>query len=74
MNTYTIRVNLVGNLYTDYIVEAKDLLQAKHKVKMAFFRDYPGAEKPISFSLGLPDKKTITEIMNIIKEENNGNN
>lgn len=69
MNAYLIRVNITESLYADYMVEAKDLLQAKHKAKKAFFRDYPGAETPISFSLDMPNSKTITEIMDIIKGE-----
>ena len=70
MNAYTIRVTTKDNLYTDYIVEAKDLKEAYEKTKKAFFRDYPNADENINLSLTEPDSKTITEIINIIKEEN----
>lgn len=68
MKTYTIRITTIDNLYTDYIVEAENLLQAKNKVKNAFFRAYPDADMRIKLSLTEPNKKIITEVMNIIKE------
>lgn len=71
MNCYVIRVNTIDNLYTDYIVEAKNIFQAKNKIKKAFFRDFPFAEFRIKLSLVEPNQKIITEIMNIIKEANN---
>jgi hypothetical protein len=63
-----IRVNTVGNLYADYIVEAENLISAKNKTRKAFFRDYPDANGNIKLSLEKPDTKIITEIINIIKE------
>lgn len=71
MNCYVIRVNTIDNLYIDYMVEAKNIFQAKNKIKKAFFRDFPFAEFRIKLSLVEPNQKIITEIMNIIKEANN---
>lgn len=71
MNCYVIRVNTIDNLYTDYIVEAKNIFQAKNKTRKAFFRDFPFADFRIKLSLVEPNQKIITEIMNIIKEANN---
>lgn len=68
MNAYTIRISTVDGLYTDYIVEAKDLKEANKKAKEAFFRDYPNANENIKLSIAEPNTKIITEIMNIIKE------
>ena len=68
MNAYTIRINTIDGLYTDYIVEAKDLKEANKKAKEAFFRDYPNADESIVTSISEPNTKVITEIMNIIKE------
>ena len=73
MKTYTIRITTIDNLYSDYIVEANNLLEAKAKVKYAFFRDYPDANINIKLSLTEPNSKVITEIIKIIKEANNGN-
>ena len=67
-NTYTIRITTIDNLYADYIVEAENLFFAKIRARNAFFRDYPDADTKIKYSLGKPDKKVITEVMNIIKE------
>ena len=72
INCYIIRVNTINNLYTDYMVEAKNIFQAKNKTRKAFFRDYPNADFRIKLSLVEPNQKIITEIMNIIKEANNG--
>lgn len=69
MNAYAIRVTTTDNLYTDYIVEAENLKEANEKTKKAFFRDYPNADENITLSLTEPNSKTITEIINIIKEE-----
>lgn len=71
MNCYVIRVNTIDNLYIDYMVEAKNIFQAKNKTKKAFFRDFPFADFRIKLSLIEPNQKIITEIMNIIKEANN---
>lgn len=71
MNCYVIRVNTIDNLYIDYMVEAKNIFQAKNKTKKAFFRDFPFADFRIKLSLVEPNQKIITEIMNIIKEANN---
>lgn len=71
MNCYVIRVNTIDNLYIDYMVEAKNIFQAKNKTKKAFFRDFPFADFRIKLSLVEPNPKIITEIMNIIKEANN---
>lgn len=71
MNCYVIRVNTIDNLYIDYMVEAKNIFQAKNKIKKAFFRDFPFAEFRIKLSLVEPNKKIITEIFEIIKEANN---
>lgn len=71
MNCYVIRVNTIDNLYTDYIVEAKNIFQAKNKIRKAFFRDYLNADMCIKLSLVEPNKKIITEIFEIIKEANN---
>ena len=68
MNTYVIRITTIDNLYTDYIVEAKNLFMAKIKAKNTFFRDYPNANDKIKLSLSEPTPKIITEIVNIIKE------
>lgn len=70
MNAYTIRVATIDNLYTDYIVEAENLKEANEKAKKAFFRDYPNADENITLSLTEPNSEVITEIINIIKEEN----
>ena len=74
INCYIIRVTTIDNLYTDYMVEAKNIFQAKNKTRKAFFRDFPKANLNIKLSLVEPNQKIITEIMNIIKEANNGNN
>lgn len=74
MKTYTIRVTTIDNLYADYIVEANNLSEAKEKVKNTFFKDYQDAEKNIKLSLTEPNIKLVTEIMEIIKEANNGRN
>ena len=74
INCYIIRVNTINNLYTDYMVEAKNIFQAKHKARKAFFRDFPFADFRIKLSLEKPNNKIITEIMNIIKEANIGSN
>lgn len=71
MRVYTIRVTTIDNLYADYIIEAKDLKEAKSKAKKAFFRDYPNANMCIRLSLTEPKEEVITEIINIIKEANN---
>lgn len=68
METYVIRVNVLGNLYVDYIVEAETLLEARNKAKEAFFRDYPEADEDIYFSLMNPDMNKIQEITMIFKE------
>ena len=70
LNAYTIRITTIDNLYADYIVEAENLFFAKIKAKNAFFRDYPDADTKIKLSLTEPNKKNITEIVNIIKEAN----
>ena len=70
MNTYVIRINTVDNLFTDYMVEAENLFFAKMKARKAFFRDYPEADVNIKMELGEPSPKIITEIMNIIRENN----
>lgn len=67
MKTYIIRINTIDNLYTDYMVEANNLFEAKENAKKAFFRDYEGANKDIKLSL-VPDTKNLKEIINIIKE------
>ena len=72
INCYVIRINTVDNLYTDYMVEAKNIREAKEKTKKAFFRDFPKADKRIKLSIEKPDSRTITEIINIIKEATNG--
>lgn len=69
MKTYIIRITTTDNLYTDYMIEAENLFFAKIKARNAFFRDYPNADKNIILSLTDPKPETITEIMNIIKEE-----
>ena len=71
MNCYVIRVNTIDNLYTDYMVEAKNIFQAKNKIKKAFFRDFPFADFRIKLSLVEPNSKIIAEIIEIIKEANN---
>ena len=68
MKAYTIRITTIDGLYTDYIVEAKDLFEAKEKARKAFLNSYPNADKNIKLSLVEPNKKVITEIMEIIKE------
>ena len=68
MKSYTIRMTTADNLHTDYIVEARNLVQAEKKAKKAFFRDYPNANRNITLSLAEPNKEVITEIMEIIKE------
>lgn len=70
MNTYVIRINTIDNLFTDYMVEAENLFFAKIKARKAFFRDYPEADVNIKMELGEPSPKIITEIMNIIRENN----
>lgn len=74
INCYVIRVNTIDNLYADYMVEAKNICQANIKARKAFFRDYPNADFRIKLSLVEPNPKVITEIINIIKEANNGDN
>lgn len=68
MKAYTIRITTANSLYTDYIVEARNLVQAGRKAKKAFFRDYPDAETKIKTSIANPSKEVLTEIFNIIKE------
>lgn len=70
MNAYTIRVSTIDNLYADYIVEANNLFFAKIRARNTFFRDYPEADTRIKLSLVEPSKKVITEVLNIIKNEN----
>lgn len=70
MNAYTIRVSTIDNLYADYIVEANNLFFAKIRARNAFFRDYADADTRIKLSLVEPSKKVITEVLNIIKNEN----
>ena len=74
INCYVIRVSTIDNLYADYMVEAKNICQANIKARKAFFRDFPNADFRIKLSLVEPSPKVITEIINIIKEANNGNN
>lgn len=74
INCYVIRVTTIDNLYVDYMVEAKNICQANIRARKAFFRDYPNADFRIKLSLVEPNQKIITEIMNIIKEANNGDN
>ncbi len=74
INCYVIRVNTIDNLYIDYIVEAKNIIEARKRTKKAFFRDFPKADKHIKLSIEKPDSKIITEILNIMKEANNGSN
>lgn len=69
MKTYVIRITTTENLHKDYMVEAKNIIEAKEKAKKAFFRDYPGADTRIKVSLNKTDSEIVTEIMNIIKEE-----
>lgn len=69
MKTYIIRITTIKNLHKNYMVEAKNIIEAKRKAKKAFFRDYPGIDTRIKVSLNKPDSKIITEIINIIKEE-----
>ena len=68
MNTYVIRIITIDSLFTDYMVEANNIMQAKSKAKKAFFRDYPDADTNIKLSLGEPSSKVITEIMDIIRK------
>lgn len=68
MNTYIIRITTIDNLFTDYMIEASNLFQAKLKARKAFFRDYPDADTNIKLSLGEPSSKVITEIMDIIRK------
>lgn len=68
MKAYTIRITTADSLYTDYIVEARNLFQAEKKAKKAFFRDYPNADENIKTSVSSPSKEVLTEIFNIIKE------
>ena len=72
INCYVIRVTTVDKLYTDYMVEAKNICQANIKARKAFFRDFPGADFRIKTSVVEPSPKIITEIINIIKEATNG--
>lgn len=74
INCYVIRVKTIDNLYVDYMVEAKNIRQANIKARKAFFRDFPNADFRIKTSVVEPNPKIITEIINIIKEANNGNN
>lgn len=71
METYVVRITTVDNLYKDYIVEAKTLLEARNKAKDAFFRDYPDANEDICFSLQNPNKNNIKEIIMILNEQKN---
>lgn len=67
MNTYVIRITTIDNLFTDYMIEASNLFQAKSKARKAFFRDYPGADKNIKLSLGEPSPEILTEIIKLIR-------
>ena len=69
MKTYVLRITTIDKLYADYMIEAKNIIEAKSKAKKAFFRDYPGADTRIKVSLNEPDSDIITEIINIIKGE-----
>lgn len=70
MKTYLIRINTIDNLFADYMVEAKNLFEAKEKAKNAFFRDYPGANKNIKLEIEKPNNRILTEIIDIIKGAN----
>ena len=70
METYVIRITTKNNLYSDYMVEANTLLEARNKAKNAFFRDYPGADENIYFSLQNPTTHKIKEILMLFKNEN----
>lgn len=69
MNTYTIRITTIDNLYADYIVEAENLFYAKIKTRNAFFRNYPNANIDIKLSLNKPTSDNIKEIVDIIRNE-----
>lgn len=70
MKTYLIRINTIDNLFADYMIEAKNLFEAKEKAKNAFFRDYPGANKNIKLEIEKPNNRILTEIIDIIKGAN----
>lgn len=68
MNTYIIRITTIDNLFADYMIEAKNIMQAKFKAKNIFFKTYPDADANIKLSLEEPSPKVITEIMDIIRK------
>lgn len=68
MNTYIIRITTIDNLFADYMIEAKNIMQAKSKAKNIFFKTYPDADANIKLSLEEPSPKVITEIMDIIRK------
>ena len=68
MNTYIIRITTIDNLFADYMIEAKNIMQAKSKAKNIFFKTYLDADANIKLSLEEPSPKVITEIMDIIRK------
>ena len=68
INCYVIRINTIDNLYIDYMVEAKNIIEARNRAKKAFFRDFPKGNKNIKLSITEPNPRIITEIVNIIKD------
>ena len=67
MKSYLIRVNTIDNLYADYIVEARNLLIAKLKVRRAFFKNYPGANRKIKL-VNCANNTNINKAKKLIKE------
>lgn len=68
MDKYIIRANTSDYLYTDFIVYAENIIEAKEKAKKAFKKKYPFADNDVKFSLVNPSEKKILKIMEIIKE------
>ena len=69
MDRYIIRANTADYLYTDFIIDAENIKEAKEKAEEAFRENYPFAGKNVRFSLVNPDEKKIVKMMEIIKEE-----
>lgn len=67
MNTYIIRIHTIDGIYTDYMVEAEDVLQASNKAKKTYFKDYPGADERIYTQLVFLPRNAKKNIQEIIK-------
>lgn len=68
MEKYTIRITTECGLYKDYEIQAANLFFAKMLARNKFFKEFPGAEENIVFSVINPSKKALGEILDKLKE------